>query len=234
MTPMPAAVARSQPTPRILVVDDEPRIVSFVSRALASRGFQVDKAGTIGRARNLARMQRYGLIVLDLRMPDGDGVDLLRELVAEQPDVRVLVLSAVGDVDTRVRCLRVGAADYLSKPFSITELVARVNARLRDPSHGAAEKELRVGPVHLNVMTRRASGPAGTVALSEREFLLLRYLMQLQGDIATREELLQDIWGIGFESSSSNVVEVYVGRLRSKLGSEVIETVRNVGYRIEP
>ena len=127
------------PAPRILIVDDEPRITSMVARALTRRGYQVEKAGDIEIATALVRDQQFDLIVLDLRLPDGDGVSFLGRLVEERPELRVLVLSALADVDTRVRVLSIGAADYLSKPFSIFELVARVEARLRD-SAGKSEE----------------------------------------------------------------------------------------------
>jgi DNA-binding response OmpR family regulator len=221
----PAAVQR------ILVVDDEPRITSMVSRALTRRGYQVEKAGDIEIATALVREQQFDLIVLDLRLPDGDGVSFLGRLVEERPELRVLVLSALADVDTRVRVLSIGAADYLSKPFSIFELVARVEARLRD-SAGKSEEFVN-GAVVLEMSSRRATSPDGTFALSEREFLLLRHLMQLRGKVASREELLETIWGITFDYSS-NVVDVTVKRLRDKLGQNTIQTVRNVGYRMEP
>ena len=219
------------PAPRILVVDDEPRITSMVTRALTRRGFEVEQAGDIQVAAALVREQQFDLVVLDLRLPDGDGVSFLGRLVEERPELRVLVLSALADVDTRVRVLSIGAADYLSKPFSIFELVARVEARLRDSS-GRAEG-LQSGSVVLEISARRATSPNGTFALSEREFLLLRHLMQLRGKVATREELLETIWGITFDYSS-NVVDVTVKRLRGKLGQDTIQTVRNVGYRMEP
>jgi len=202
-----------------------------VARALTSRGFIVDTAGGLGRAHTLVRMRRYGLVVLDLRLPDGSGIEFLGELLDEQPTLRVLVLSAITDVDTRVRCLDIGAVDFLTKPFSVTELVARAQARLREPAAGPAQRELRCGPLSLDLMLRRAVGPKGEVSLSDREFAVLRYLMTLQGDVASREELQQDIWGIVFDVKS-NVVDVCIGRLRAKLGSNAIETVRHVGYRI--
>jgi len=218
---------------RLLVVDDEPRITSFVSRGLRRRGFDVEEAADIAEA--MARLTnggRYELVILDLRLPDGDGVEFLSRLVEQDPEVRVLVLSALTDVDTRVRCLRIGAVDYLTKPFSLAELIARVHARLREGSPTAGD-ELRTQGLSLDLAGRRATGSRGTFALSEREFLLLKRLMELRGAIATREELLERIWSIDFDYSS-NVVDVYVARLRTKLGPDSIETVRNVGYRVQP
>ena len=122
--------------PRVLVVDDEPRIVSFVSRALSAEGLQVDGAMDGARGLELARTGGYELVVLDLLLPSLDGVLLLHELMEARPSQRVLVLSALSDVETKVRCLESGASDYLSKPFSLAELVARIRARLRQPASG--------------------------------------------------------------------------------------------------
>jgi DNA-binding response OmpR family regulator len=218
--------------PRVLVVDDEPRIVSFVSRALSAEGFQVDSAMDGARGLDLARTGGYELVVLDLLLPSLDGVSLLQELMEARPAQRVLVLSAVSDVETKVRCLEFGASDYLSKPFSLAELVARIRARLRQPASGPEKRSLQVRGVTLDLTRRVADSGSGPVSLSEREFLLLEYLMRREGDVCTRQRLLQDVWGYSFDPGS-NVVDVCVGRLRAKLGADVIETVRNVGYRFD-
>jgi DNA-binding response OmpR family regulator len=215
---------------RVLVVDDEPRITSFVSRALTAEGLQVDAAPDGRRALELARTGRYALVVLDLLLPGVDGVSVLRELMQSRPEQRVLVLSALSDVESKVQCLELGASDYLPKPFSLAELVARVRARLRQPASGPGERYLRAGGVTLDLVRRVADAGAGEVALPEREFLLLRHLMMLGGDVCGRQRLLDEVWGYGFDPGS-NVVDVCVGRLRARLGGDVIETVRGVGYR---
>ena len=155
---------------------------------------------------------------------------MLEELIEAQPQQRVLVLSALADVEHKVRCLELGASDYLHKPFALSELIARVRARLRQPASGPGERFVELGGVTLDVVRRTADGGSGPVTLSEREFLLLRHLMQRRGDVATRQELITEVWGYTFDPGS-NVVDVCVGRLRSKLGADTIETVRNVGYR---
>ena len=218
--------------PRVLVVDDEPRIASFISRALSAEGLGVDSAHDGRRALELARSRRYELVVLDLLLPGLDGVSVLQGILDSRPEQRVLILSALSDVDSKVRCLELGAADYLPKPFALAELVARVRARLRQPEAPAAPRAITAGRVTLDLLRRMADAGQGAVGLSEREFLVLQYLMRKAGEVCTREELLADVWGYSFDPGS-NVVDVYVGRLRSKLGPEVIETVRNVGYRLD-
>ena len=215
---------------RVLVVDDEPRIVSFVSRALSAEGFQVDGAHDGIRALELAKTGRYELVVLDLLLPHLNGISVLRDLLESRPDQRVLVLSALSDVETKVRCLEFGASDYLSKPFSLAELIARVRARLRQPSAGPRHRVLRGGALTLDLTRRVVEAEGSHIALSEREFLLLEYLMRQDGEVCSREHLLSEVWGYSFDPGS-NLVDVCVGRLRSKLGGDVIETVRNVGYR---
>jgi two-component system OmpR family response regulator len=168
--------------------------------------------------------------VLDLLLPHLNGISVLRDLLESRPDQRVLVLSALSDVETKVRCLEFGASDYLSKPFSLAELIARVRARLRQPGAGPRHQVLRGGGLTLDLTRRVVEAEGRHITLSEREFLLLEYLMRQDGEVCSRERLLSEVWGYSFDPGS-NLVDVCVGRLRSKLGGDVIETVRNVGYR---
>ena len=214
---------------RLLMIDDEPGIRKLVSRTLSSAGFEVDCAADGRRGLELAREGRHELVVLDLMLPGLDGVSVLRSLMAERPTQRVLILSAVGDVTSKVRCLELGAADYLPKPFAVAELVARVRARLRQPVSEPDARWLRVGGVTLDTTRRTAEYQGRSAVLSEREFLLLEHLMRRAGDVCRREKLLADVWGYEFDPGT-NVVDVYVGRLRAKLGVNLIETIRNVGY----
>jgi DNA-binding response OmpR family regulator len=142
----------------------------------------------------------------------------------------VLVLSALADVRNKVECLELGASDYLPKPFAMAELVARIRARLRQATSGPDERYLRRGDITLDLVRRVADAGTGWVMLPEREFLMLRNLMLRAGDVCTRQRLLEEVWGFGFDPGS-NVVDVCVGRVRAKLGPDVIETVRGVGYR---
>jgi DNA-binding response OmpR family regulator len=214
------------------MVDDEPRIVSFVSRALTAEGLGVDGAYDGQRALALSRSRRYDLVILDLLLPGRDGLSVLQELLERRPEQRVMILSALSDVDSKVRCLELGASDYLPKPFALAELVARVRARLRQPEMPSAPRMLSVGRLTLDLVRRTADAGEGPVGLSDREFRLLQHLMRRAEEVCTREEILAEVWGYSFDPGS-NVVDVYVGRLRSKLGSDLIETVRNVGYRLE-
>lgn len=216
----------------VLVVDDEPRIASFVSRALTAEGFRVDSALNGVHGFDLARSGRYELVVLDLLLPGMDGVSMLERLMDERPQQRVLVLSALSDVEEKVRCLELGASDYLSKPFALKELVARVRARLRQPGSGPEERHVRLGHVTLDRLRRVADSGSGPVALTEREFALLGHLMERGREACSRMQLLADVWGFGFDPGS-NIVDACVRRLRAKLGPDVIETVRNVGYRFD-
>jgi two-component system OmpR family response regulator len=214
---------------RLLMIDDEPGIRRLVSRTLSSAGFEVDCAADGRRGLDMAREGRHELVLLDLMLPGLDGVSVLRSLLAERPAQRVLILSAVGDVTSKVRCLELGAADYLPKPFAVAELVARVRARLRQPVPEPDARWLRVGGVTLDTTRRTAEYQGRSAVLSEREFLLLEHLMRRAGDVCRREKLLADVWGYEFDPGT-NVVDVYVGRLRAKLGVNLIETIRNVGY----
>jgi two-component system copper resistance phosphate regulon response regulator CusR len=214
---------------RLLVVDDEPRITRFVSRALTSHGYTVDTARCGEDALAMSSKQEYALIILDLLLPGIDGYDVLSELLAADDRTRVLVLSAVGDAQSRVQCLRMGAVDYLAKPFAVAELLARVDARVVVRPAAPPSPWLRVGAVHLDLQRRVLHHGDRRTPLSQREFVLLSHLMRRAEEVCSRGELLAEVWGYSFDPGS-NVVDVYVGRLRNKLQKQHIETVRNVGY----
>src|SRR4051794_40058296 len=213
---------------QLLVVDDEPRIARFVSRALESHGHTVEVARTGEDALLKAAERDFGLIILDLLLPGLDGHAVLREMLARNSRSRVLMLSAVGDVESRVRCLRAGAVDYLAKPFAVAELLARVDSRLTEAPATAPQRWLQVGAMRLDLQRRVLYHGERATALSQREFILLGHLMRRAGEVCTRDELLSDVWGFCFDPGS-NVLEVYVGRLRAKIDSWHIETGGNVG-----
>jgi DNA-binding response OmpR family regulator len=211
-----------------LLVDDEPRILGFISRALSAAGYTIDRASGGAEALRLARTNKYGLVILDLIMPDMDGRQVLAELLRAHPDRGVLVLSCLDDVTTKVTCLDLGAHDYLTKPFSLDELLARVRVQLRgDPRH----EVLRSGELSLDVGRLQANIGQGPVALTRLEFLLLRELIEHAGHSVPKDQLLASIWGYDFDPGS-NVVDVCVRRLRSKLGFGLIKTVRGAGYQL--
>ncbi|MGB9377670.1 MAG: response regulator transcription factor [Mycobacteriales bacterium] len=219
---------------RLLIVEDEQRLSSFLARALRAEAFTVDVAATGPDGLAGALAYPYDLVILDLMLPGMSGSQVLGELLRHRPDQRVLVLSALPDVNVRVRMLEMGALDFLPKPFAITELVARVRARIRTemiPNRPVVPMHdwLEVGELRLDLRRRALLAHGRTISLSQREFMLLAHLMQHAGEVCSREELLADVWGYSFDPGS-NVVDVYVRRLRSKLDNRRIETVRNVGY----
>ncbi len=215
---------------RILIVEDEPRIAAFLQKGFAAQGFVTEVAQDVAEA--LARV-RTGpdLVVLDRGLPDGDGLDVLRELRRFERSVPVIVLTARDAVADTVSGLDQGADDYMTKPFSFEELLARVRARLRAERAPVDETVLEVGGARLDLRTRRAHVEGRTVDLSAREFALAEALFRHPGQVLSRTQLLDQVWGYDYDPGS-NVVEVYVGYLRKKLGKARIESVRGMGYRL--
>jgi DNA-binding response OmpR family regulator len=213
----------------VLIVEDEDRIASFVERGLRAEGFAVQRAadGTTGYA--LACQEEIDLVILDLMLPELPGEKVLERLRASRPDVPVIVLTAKDAIEDRVRNLNAGADDYLTKPFSFAELLARVHARLRSRDQ-ATSTVLQVGEVELDVRSRTARLDAREVSLTAREFALLETFLRHPGQVLSQVQLMDRVWGYDFEPGS-NVVEVYVGYLRKKLRADLIETVRGAGYR---
>jgi len=222
--------ASNQGGPRILLVEDEPRIRDFITRALVTAGYDVTPAGCGTEGLRLAQASDYDLVILDLIMPDIDGRLVLAQVLRERREQAVLVLSCLADVTTKVDCLELGAQDYLTKPFSLAELLARVRVRLRVEPHSANEV-LRAGELILDVGRLEANIGQGPVPLTRLEFLLLRELMDHAGQSVGKGQLLASVWGYDFDPGS-NVVDVCVRRLRSKLGFELIKTVRGEGYQL--
>ncbi len=217
---------------RILVIDDEPEIARFVHRVLENDGHQVTLATDGAEGLRRALSERPALVVLDLRMPGVNGQAVLAGVLAQDRKQRVLVLSAATDVETRVECLERGAVDFLAKPFSVRELIARVRARLdRENPSGAQDDVIRVGRLALHRRRRELRVEGRVCELSQREFLLLLSLMRRAGAPCSRQELLSEVWGYDFDPGT-NVVDACVARLRNKLPKGVVGTVRNVGYKI--
>jgi DNA-binding response OmpR family regulator len=216
---------------RILIIEDEPRILGFLQVGLEAEGFTVDGAvdGIEGYA--LARGESYELVILDLRLPRLDGLRVLEKLRRCRPELPVLILSARSDLPTKLESFHLGANDYLSKPFSFDELVARVRVHLR---HGGEDdvSTIRIAGIELDLARRRVSVDGVDTDLSDREFRLLYHLVSHAGEIVSRERLLSEVWGYSFDPGS-NVVDVCIRRLRKKLGpGSPIQTVRHAGYRL--
>ena len=216
---------------RLLVVEDEARIAAFLVKGLTAAGYAVDHVGTGAEAVRWLAPGGTSLIVLDLRLPDMDGFEVLARLRERGNETPVIVLTARNDVHDRVRGLDLGADDYLTKPFAFDELLARVRARLRPSSRPAADAGvLEVSGLRLDVRTRRVEVDGDEAALTAREFALLETFMRHPGQVLSREQLLSQVWGYDFDPGT-NVVDVYVGYLRKKIGDRV-ETVRGIGYRL--
>jgi DNA-binding response OmpR family regulator len=218
---------------RILVTEDEPRILAFVTRALEAEGFATDRAGDGAEALDLLRREHYDLVVLDLLLPRVDGLEVLRTLRHLDPELPVLILSARSDLPTKLRGFELGADDYVHKPFALDELLARVRARVRRPRAADCDaRTVRAGPLLLDLGRRRAHVGGVAAELTQREFGLLLHLAEHAGEVVSRERLLADVWGYCFDPGS-NVVDVCVRRIRKKLGPEApIQTVRSVGYSL--
>ena len=218
---------------RILVIEDEARIRSFLTRGLEAEGYAVEGAADGRSGLALGLVPSWDLVVLDLLLPGLGGLDVLRELHRVRPALPVLVLSARSDLTTKLRGFELGAVDYLPKPFSLDELLARVRVQLRKPtSFGENGNVVRRGRLTLDLPRRQARFNGTVCDLADREFRLLHHLLLHEGEIVSRERLLADVWGYGFHPGS-NVVDVSVRRLRKKLGPDApIETVRNAGYRL--
>jgi DNA-binding response OmpR family regulator len=215
---------------RILIAEDEPRLASFLEKGLRSNGFVTSVAEDGMKASAMARDDEFDLLVLDLGLPGKDGTEVLRDLRGSGQRMPVIILTARDDVSDKVGGLEGGADDYVTKPFRFEELLARVRARLRD-ERTVERTVLRAGKIVLDLRTRRASTDGRTVDLTAREFTMLEVLIRHAGQVLSREQLLSHVWGYDYDPGS-NVVDVYIGYLRRKLGSNSIETVRGMGYRL--
>lgn len=219
----------------ILVVEDEPAIVDFLERGLAADGYRVHCAldGEAGGASALG--EPVDLVILDLMLPKRDGLEVLADLARFKPTLPVIVLTARDGVDDRVTGLDLGAVDYLTKPFSLRELKARVRAQLRVAAQ-APNTTLTAGNIHVDLLRRHVRRGEQTVRLSHTEFELLAHLLRHRGVVLTRQEILRTVWGYD-EDPHTNLVDVYIGYLRRKLRLDdsppAIVTIRSVGYRLD-
>jgi DNA-binding response OmpR family regulator len=218
---------------RILIAEDEPRRSSFLEKGLRAAGYNTTVIDDGVRAATMARDAEFDLLILDIGLPGQDGFAVLRTIRGRGEKLPVLILTARDEVVDTVTGLDSGADDYVTKPFVFEELLARVRARLRAPEQDDSALELTGGGVRLDVLTRRAEVDGDEVELTAKEFTLLETFLRHPGQVLSREQLLSHVWGYDFDPGS-NVVDVYVGYLRRKLGSERFETVRGMGYRLKP
>src|SRR5580692_9062148 len=220
--------------PRVLVVEDEPGIVDFVRRGLQATGFRVEVAFDGIEGERLVLSESFDAIVLDLMLPGRSGTDILAAARGAKSNVPVIVLTARGEVEDRVAGLDAGAVDYLVKPFSMAELVARVRAQLRAYTQTSTTM-LSAEGIEANLLTRRVYRDGRAITLSSTEFELLALLLRHRGRVLSREHILRSVWGYQHDPQT-NVVDVYIGYLRRKLGRRddpaPIFTVRRVGYRL--
>jgi two-component system, OmpR family, response regulator QseB len=215
---------------RILIVEDETRLASFLEKGLRANGYSTKVAPDGESARRVADDSEFDLVILDLGLPDIDGLTVLRELRDRGMRLPVIILTARDDIGDKVEGLDAGGDDYVTKPFGLEELLARIRVRLRGDSVRESTV-LDVRGVALDLRTRRATVEGRTVELTAREFTMLETLMRHRDQVLSREQLLSHVWGYDYDPGS-NVVEVYIGYLRRKLGDDVIETARGMGYRL--
>ena len=215
----------------ILIVEDEQRIAAFVAKGLRSAGFVPEIYSTGSEAVEAALQGRGALMLLDVGLPDIDGFEVLEQIRGQGVAMPVIMLTARSSVADRVAGLEGGADDYVPKPFSFEELLARVRLRLREETPTSSAMTLTRGSLVLDLKTRRARVGEEWVDLSAREFTLLETFMRNPGQVLSREQLLSAVWGIDFDGAS-NVVDVYLSYLRQKIGKDYFETVRGMGYRL--
>ena len=214
----------------VLIVEDERRIASFVARGLSREGYAVQAVADGTAALASARREAPGLVLLDVMLPGRDGIAVLRDLVAMIPSLPVIMLSARSDPEMKVAALRAGAIDYVAKPFSFDELLERVRIHLRRASE-LDPTMLSAHGVTLDLRKRVADFGDGPVQLTDREALVLEYLMRHADEVVSRERLLSAIWGYSFDTET-NTVDVCVRRLRLKIGHDRIATIRGAGYQL--
>jgi two-component system OmpR family response regulator len=219
---------------RVLLVEDEPNVAAFVMRGLSEEGFVVDHAASKKDSLALVGKETYDVLVVDRRLPDGDGLELVRLLRGQGLATPIIVLSVMARLEHRVTGLNAGADDYLAKPFSFTELLARVRALLRR-GRAPLPALLKVGDLELELATHRVLANGKSLELTPREFALLLLFMRYPGETLTRATIGEQVWDYHFESGS-NVIDVYVRRLRKDLekagAAATIETVRGAGYAL--
>jgi two-component system OmpR family response regulator len=220
---------------RILVIEDDPGVAGFVVGGLREAGHTVDHATDGNAGLELAGAGRFDALIVDRMLPGLDGLSILRTLRAAGNDTPALVLSALGEVDDKVKGLRAGADDYLGKPFAFAELLARLDAITRRPAREGEVTELKVADLEMNLLSREVRRGGQPIDLQPREFRLLEYLMRNVDQVVTRTMLLENVWDYHFDPQT-NVIDVHISRLRRKVdkgfATPLIHTVRGAGYKL--
>lgn len=218
---------------RVLVVEDDLETASQLADSLSTNGYRVDVAANGNDAVNRGSSTDYAVITIDRMLPDIDGLAVMRHLREHGISTPILILSALGEIDDRVRGLRAGGDDYLVKPFSFAELLARIEALGRRSDTIVRETILRVGDLEMDLVSRTATRHGQAISLLPREFQLLEYLIRNEGRVVSRTMLLQHVWDLHFDPTT-NIIDVYVGRVRRKVDSQqsypLIHTIRGIGY----
>ena len=215
----------------ILVVEDSERIASFIVKGLQSHGYQVTHTTNGEDALKLTGAAQFDLVILDIGLPGMDGFAVLEQLRGSGNEVPVIVLTARDSVDNTVASFEGGADDYMSKPFSFEELLARVRRRISTPGEAVTETILSHKQISLDLRTRRVSVAGTEFDLTAREFTMLEFFLRHAGQVLSREQILSRVWGFDHDPGS-NVVDVYIRYLRQKLGNDAVQTVRGMGYRL--
>jgi two-component system, OmpR family, response regulator QseB len=217
---------------RILIIEDETHIVTPVVKALHAQGFMAAVAENGMDAIDVARDRDFDLVILDLGLPDLDGWNVLKAIRERGDRMPIIILTARDDIRDKVTGLESGANDYMTKPFSFQELLARIRLRLREAAPPSSEEQiLTVGNITIDLYTHQVYCDRRAIELPAREFTLLAMLMKNRDLVLSRERLLKEVWGYNYDPGS-NIVDVYIGYLRKKLGTQSIETVRGIGYRL--
>ncbi|HXN51075.1 MAG TPA: response regulator transcription factor [Candidatus Acidoferrum sp.] len=218
---------------RVLVIEDDKKIASFVLQGLKEAGFAVDQAVNGDEGLDLALMAPYDAAVIDLMLPDRDGISVIEELRNRKVNTPVIILSAKRTVDERVRGLQAGGDDYMTKPFAFSELLARIQGLIRRATGTIEPTRLRIGDLSVDLLTRKVTRSGKQIELQPREFALLEYLMRNAGRVVSKTMILEHIWDYSFDPQT-NLVDVLICRLRNKMDKDVtkksIQTVRGVGY----
>jgi two-component system OmpR family response regulator len=219
---------------KVLIIEDEKKIASFVRKGLEAHGFVVDVSQRGDEGYSMATTRPYDVLVLDIMLPGVDGLSILRRLRDRKVPLPVILLTARGELNERLEGLNLGADDYLTKPFHMEELIARIHAVARRAA-GTSQSIMTVGDLTMNLLTREVRRADRLIELTTREFSLLEHLMRTPGRVLTRVEICERVWDYHFDPGT-NLVDVYIQRLRKKVDEEspvkLIETIRGVGYRV--